>query len=107
MQAQQNIQVENTGDVGTKFAVDVAALGPHFAVFPASGFLAPNQQAQVEVTFQPKALHPDIRVDKVCRVSACLLLCIVVEVVPSGSGTQMNHSLPSPWLLQQARCYPT
>ena len=64
-QAKQGLQVENTGDVGTKYALDVAALGPHFSAFPASGFLGPNQQAQVEVTFHPRALHADIRVEKV------------------------------------------
>lgn len=65
VQATQRVQVENSGDVGTKFALDVAALGPHFAAFPASGFLAPNQHTQVEITFHPRAIHPDIRVDKV------------------------------------------
>ena len=66
LQAVQRVQVENTGDVGTKYSLDMAALGPHFTAFPGSGFLAPNQQAQVEITFQPKALNPDIRVDRVC-----------------------------------------
>ena len=68
MQAKQRLQVENDGDVGTKYALDVAALSPHFAAFPASGFLAPNKQAQVEITFHPRAIHPDIRVDKVSQL---------------------------------------
>ncbi len=65
VQAKQRLQMENSGDVGTKYTLDVAALAPHFAAFPASGFLAPNQQAQVDITFHPRAIHPDIRVDKV------------------------------------------
>ena len=68
VQAKQRLQVENDGDVGTKYGLDVAALGPHFAAFPASGFLAPNKQAQVEITFHPRAIHPDIRVDKVSQL---------------------------------------
>lgn len=72
MQATQRVQVENSGDIGTKFALDVAALGPHFTAFPASGFLAPNQQAQVDITFRPTAIHPDIRVEKVCCHLACI-----------------------------------
>lgn len=64
-QVSQRVQVENTGDVGTKYSLDMAALAPHFTAFPGSGFLAPNQQAQVEITFHPKALNPDIRVDRV------------------------------------------
>lgn len=67
--------MENSGDIGTKFALDVNALGPHFAAFPASGFLAPNQQAQVEITFRPMHTHPDIRVEKVSPSAASTACC--------------------------------
>ena len=85
LQAVQRVQVENTGDVGTKYSLDMAALGPHFTAFPGSGFLAPNQQAQVEITFHPKALNPDIRVDRVClpcipcKHSQNQLLCLYTQ----------------------------
>lgn len=39
----KRLQLENTGDVGTKFIWDTRALGEHFSVFPAEGFLAPHQ----------------------------------------------------------------
>lgn len=60
----KRIQLENTGDVGTKFSWDTAAFGPHFSVAPAEGFLAPGQDVKLEVTFVPRELSSDIRVDR-------------------------------------------
>ena len=63
------MQLQNTGDVGTKYAFDAAAFAPHFSVFPSEGFVAPNQDVKLEVTFHPTALDPDIRVERVkCQV---------------------------------------
>ena len=78
MQATQRVQVENTGDVGTKYSLDVSALGAHFTAFPGSGFLAPNQQAQLEITFHPRAINPDIRVDRVGTYSHAVLLYLAL-----------------------------
>ncbi|EFJ42226.1 hypothetical protein VOLCADRAFT_67248 [Volvox carteri f. nagariensis] len=61
----KRLQLENTGDVGTKFAWDVRGLGPHFSIFPAEGFLAPGQDVKLDVAFHPTEVNPDIRVDKV------------------------------------------
>jgi hydrocephalus-inducing protein len=33
----KKLQLSNTGDVGTRFAWDTKALGPHFSIFPAGG----------------------------------------------------------------------
>lgn len=63
--AVKRLQLENTGDVGTKFAWDTRALGPHFSIFPADGFLAPGQDVKLDVTFHPTEVNPDVRVDKV------------------------------------------
>lgn len=60
----KRIQLENAGDVGVKFAWNKAALGPHFEISPAEGFLAPNQDIKLEVTFKPLELSPDMRVDR-------------------------------------------
>jgi len=65
----KRVQLQNTGDVGTTFAFDVAAFGPHFTVFPSEGFVSPNQDVKLEVTFAPMALDPDIRVERIkCAV---------------------------------------
>ena len=65
VQATRKLQLENTGDVGTKYAFDTSPLAPHFSIFPASGFLAPNQDVKLEITFHPKGVSSDIRVEKV------------------------------------------
>ncbi len=54
--ALKRLQLQNTGDVGTKFVWDAKALGPHFSVFPAEGFLAPGQDVKLDVTFHPAAV---------------------------------------------------
>ena len=95
-QAKQALQVENTGDVGTKYALDVSALGPHFAAFPASGFLAANQQAQLEVTFHPRATHPDIRVDKVLRGHSSAYCIALRESVSTESHSTQCASVCMP-----------
>jgi len=67
--ATKRLQVENTGDVGTKFSWDTPALGANFTVFPAEGFLGPGQDTKLEVTFHPGRVDSDVRVERVrCKV---------------------------------------
>jgi hydrocephalus-inducing protein len=49
----KRVQLQNTGDVGTKFSFDAKAFAPHFSLFPSEGFVAPNKNADLEVTFHP------------------------------------------------------
>jgi hypothetical protein len=75
-------------DVGTKFAFDASAFGPHFTVFPSEGFVSPNQDVKLEITFHPTQLDPDIRVERVkctiegrgfySSVSHIILSCITL-----------------------------
>jgi hypothetical protein len=107
VQAKQRLQVENSGDVGTKYTLDVAALAPHFAAFPASGFLAPNQQAQVDITFHPRAIHPDIRLDKVSHpmhhlcVKCHALLALLDCLLDQRCCCQEVHCGHASWQLQR------
>lgn len=39
----KRLQLENTGDVGTKFTWDTGAFGKHFRISPTSGFIAAGQ----------------------------------------------------------------
>jgi len=61
----KRVQLQNTGDVGTKFSFEAAAFAPHFSIFPSEGFVAPNQDVKLEITFHPTSLDPDIRVERV------------------------------------------
>ena len=51
----KRVQLQNTGDVGTKFSFDAAAFAPHFSIFPSEGFVSPNQDVKLEITFHPTA----------------------------------------------------
>lgn len=53
------------GDIGAKFAWDTKALGRHFEMSPASGFLTPGQVTKLQVTLAPIAASPDLRADDV------------------------------------------
>jgi hydrocephalus-inducing protein len=67
--AVKRLQVENTGDVGTKFTWDTKKFGPNFSIFPAEGFLAPSQDTRLEVTFHPGRVDSDMRVERIrCKV---------------------------------------
>eukprot|EP00854_Cymbomonas_tetramitiformis_P000766 gene766-1240_t len=61
--------LENTGDVGTKYAWAVDMLRPHFSISPEDGFIAPNQDIKFDVRFHPQEESSDIRVDRVvCNI---------------------------------------
>jgi len=65
----KQLQLSNTGDIGTKFAWDPKMFKPHFSIYPAEGFLAAGQDVKLEVTFHPNAVEPDIRVERLrCRL---------------------------------------
>ena len=86
LQASKRLQLENTGDVGAKFAFDMKALAPHFSVFPGDGFLAPGQDVKLEVTFHPRSINADIRMERVrgWNSHVCPDLAQVQDVEVSG-----------------------
>lgn len=61
----KRLQLENTGDVGTKFTWDVPALGRHFSIAPTTGFIAAGQDIKLDVKFEPRETNPDVRVERV------------------------------------------
>jgi hydrocephalus-inducing protein len=65
----KRVQLENSGDVGTRFAWDSKKLGADFSIDPMEGFLAPGQDCKVEVAFHPTRLSADVRADGIeCHV---------------------------------------
>lgn len=57
----RRFEMHNTGDIGTKFQWHARAFGPDFSVSPATGFLAPQSDASIAVTFHPTSINDDIR----------------------------------------------
>ncbi|GMH35419.1 hypothetical protein BSKO_03287 [Bryopsis sp. KO-2023] len=65
----KRLQLENTGDVGTRFVWNTGGLGQNFSIFPQDGFLPPGRDVKLEIAFHPVAVSPDIRVERVrCKV---------------------------------------
>jgi hypothetical protein len=60
--------MSNFGDVKANFAWDKTAFGKHFTIFPASGYINPNSNLDLEVTFHPKVVDTDLRAKVTCEV---------------------------------------
>jgi len=70
----RRIQMQNHGDIGTRFKWDLHSFAPDFSIAPADGFLGPSEDLHLTVTFHPAALSPDIRYDR--------LLCMIDGASP-------------------------
>jgi hypothetical protein len=62
------IQMSNFGDVKANYAWDKSAFGKHFTIHPASGYINPNSNLDLEVTFHPKVVDEDLRAKVTCEV---------------------------------------
>ena len=56
----RRIMLQNLGDMPSNFSVQ-GGFAPDFSVSPREGFLQPNEDVNLEVTFHPSALSRDIR----------------------------------------------
>ena len=67
----KKLAMQNTGDVGVKFAFDAKAAEPNFSIKPAEGFVPTNQDVQLEVWFHPTEEGADVRADKIkCQIGS-------------------------------------
>mmetsp|Transcript_22445 Transcript_22445/g.16944 ORF Transcript_22445/g.16944 Transcript_22445/m.16944 type:complete len:88 (+) Transcript_22445:5519-5782(+) len=57
----QPLQLSNFGDVKADFKWDSAAYKPHFTIFPEVGYINPNSNLDLQVTFHPTVKDDDIR----------------------------------------------
>ena len=96
-QLTKHLQMFNTGDIGTKFCWDAAALAPDFSVKPVDGFLAPHSDAKVDITFHPTRLNDDVRYEGIrCDVEGAesLMLTLTGECVPQPESDIHTHACP-------------
>ncbi|EKX37002.1 hypothetical protein GUITHDRAFT_78541 [Guillardia theta CCMP2712] len=61
----RKVQLENVGDIGTKWRWASDMFAPDFSVEPTEGFLNPNDEVTLEFRFHPQQVHDDIRRDSV------------------------------------------
>lgn len=64
----KKIQMSNFGDVKANYAWDKTAFTKNFTIHPASGYINPNSNLDLEVTFHPKAADSDLRTKVTCDV---------------------------------------
>jgi hydrocephalus-inducing protein len=61
----KTLQLSNFGDVKAQFKWDSKLYKPNFTITPESGYINPNSNLDLEVTFHPSVADPDIRYSKV------------------------------------------
>jgi len=61
----RRLQLENTGDIGTKFTWRSSACAADFTINPVEGFIAPHDALTFDVVFHPLRISDDIRYDKI------------------------------------------
>ena len=64
----KNLQMSNFGDVKANFTWDKTALGENFTISPISGFINPNSNLDLEITFHPKIVDNAINSKVACSV---------------------------------------
>lgn len=63
------LQMSNFGDVKAYYKWDSSEYKKHFTISPESGYINPNSNLDLEVTFHPNYADPDIRYNKVkCEI---------------------------------------
>jgi hydrocephalus-inducing protein len=63
------LQLSNFGDVKANFKWDSKAYSKYFTINPDNGYVNPNSNLDLEVTFHPSQADPDIRCNKVkCEI---------------------------------------
>lgn len=64
----KSLQMSNFGDVKANFTWDKKAFGEHFNISPAQGFIGPNSNLDLEITFHPKVVDNSISAKVTCAV---------------------------------------
>jgi len=61
----QPLQLSNFGDVKADYRWDASAYKPHFTITPEAGYINPNSNLDLQVTFHPTVKDDDIRCNKI------------------------------------------
>lgn len=64
----KNLQMSNFGDVKANFEWDESKFSQHFTISPARGYVNPNSNLDLEVTFHPKYVDNSISQKVTCTV---------------------------------------
>ena len=88
----KTVQILNTGDIGSRWAWTGARSG-HFTVAPSSGFVAPQSDSLVTVTFHPATVASGLQEMLMCELDDLqpALLRVLGECVPRPSEASAQH----------------
>jgi len=87
----KNLQISNFGDVKANFEWDTSKFSQNFTISPAKGYVNPNSNLDLEVTFHPKYVDPSITQKVTCLVSGGEPISLTMMgkcVVHEGSSSQ-------------------
>jgi len=59
------LMLQNRGDMPSTWKIDKAMLLPDFSVSPLEGYLQPNEDTNIEITFHPQQVNRDIRYERI------------------------------------------
>ncbi|KAJ3206444.1 hypothetical protein HDU82_004517 [Entophlyctis luteolus] len=81
----RRIQIQNTGDIGTKFHWDASKFAPDFSISSPEGYISPGMEIPIDITFHPVDINQDIRYESlVCSVEGAppLFLTLTGMCIP-------------------------
>ena len=90
--------LENAGDIATRFQWNQRTIGDLFTVSPLEGALRPETEIAFDVTFSPKAVNNDVRIDGMqlfVEGAAPLRLSCVGACVPQPDESKQTVSFES------------
>jgi hydrocephalus-inducing protein len=64
----KTMQMSNFGDVKAKYTWDAKAFGKNFTITPASGYVNPNANMDVEITFHPSTVDNNLQANVTAEV---------------------------------------
>ena len=59
------LMLQNRGDIPSTWRLDKATLAPDFSVWPLEGYLQPNEDTNIDITFHPQHVNRDIRYERI------------------------------------------
>jgi len=114
------LMLQNRGDIPSTWKMDKATLLPDFTVSPMEGYLQPNEDTNIEITFHPQSVNRDIRYERVpvyvdgqAPLSLTLTgMCVEAEPVetplvfktqvrvPATQKVSVKNPSTNPWLIK-------
>ena len=61
----RRLMLQNLGDMPSTFRLDGKMVAPDFTITPLEGYLQPNEDVNLEVTFHPQRVSRDIRYERI------------------------------------------